>query len=190
MTHAHAAAAVCCTKAPPHDALSQHRQQPKTQIHTRRKNSWMQVQLLVAMYIIWVTPVRVGFGLPAEGAWFWVEGAIDLFFYTDVVLNFFTAYEVRLRAACAVSLCCDALCCDVMRCAVLCHTHARLPPNPHHKRPHPLTTQQQTGLAHRRARHEPQGDRRQLPDRLVRRRLFGDVSRRVYRARRRGAAPG
>ena len=76
----------------------------------------MQVQLLVAMYIVWVTPVRVGFGLPAEGAWFWVEGAIDLFFYADLVLNFFTAYEVcvsrrrrrgsRVRVACACACVC------------------------------------------------------------------------------------
>jgi hypothetical protein len=49
------------------------------------------------MYIIWVTPVRVGFDLPAQGTWFWVEGVIDLFFYADLVMNFFTAYEVRRR---------------------------------------------------------------------------------------------
>jgi hypothetical protein len=36
-----------------------------------------------------------GFNLPAEGSWFWVEGMIDLFFYVDLVLNFFVAYEVR-----------------------------------------------------------------------------------------------
>lgn len=35
-----------------------------------------------------------GFNLPAEGSWFWVEGMIDLFFYVDLVLNFFVAYEV------------------------------------------------------------------------------------------------
>jgi hypothetical protein len=49
---------------------------------------------MIAMYIIWVTPVRVGFDLPAQGTWFWVEGLIDIFFYTDLVMNFFTAYEV------------------------------------------------------------------------------------------------
>jgi len=32
--------------------------------------------------------------MPAEGSWFWVEGMIDLFFYIDLVLNFFVAYEV------------------------------------------------------------------------------------------------
>ena len=35
-----------------------------------------------------------GFNLPAEGVWFWFEGMIDLFFYVDLALNFFTAYEV------------------------------------------------------------------------------------------------
>ena len=38
-----------------------------------------------------------GFNLPAEGSWVWVEGRIDLFFYVDLVLNFFVAYEVRSR---------------------------------------------------------------------------------------------
>lgn len=35
-----------------------------------------------------------GFNLPAEGMWFWFEGMIDIFFYVDLVFNFFTAYEV------------------------------------------------------------------------------------------------
>jgi hypothetical protein len=98
----------------------------------------MQLQLVVALYIVWVTPFRVvrgrggysasvyvhlrleavcatfqvqtstnqqpnthaytqtkGFNMPAEGVWFWVEGAIDAFFYADLALNFFVAYEVR-----------------------------------------------------------------------------------------------
>jgi hypothetical protein len=110
----------------------------------------MQLQLVVAMYIIWVTPLRVvrgqrakvggtgspeqllssdaagllrtccaceqpgpctevmpclapnltrqGFNMPAEGIWFWLEGMIDVFFYVDLALNFFVAYEV-CRAA-------------------------------------------------------------------------------------------
>lgn len=35
-----------------------------------------------------------GFNLPAEGTWFWVEGVIDAFFYIDLLLNFFVAFEV------------------------------------------------------------------------------------------------
>lgn len=31
--------------------------------------------------------------------WFWFEGMVDLFFYIDLVLNFFTAYEVRQGSA-------------------------------------------------------------------------------------------
>lgn len=38
-----------------------------------------------------------GFNIPSEGMWFWFEGMIDLFFYIDLVLNFFTAYEVSVR---------------------------------------------------------------------------------------------
>eukprot|EP00879_Flechtneria_rotunda_P016405 GHRR01017164.1.p1 GENE.GHRR01017164.1~~GHRR01017164.1.p1 ORF type:complete len:375 (+),score=78.11 GHRR01017164.1:1529-2653(+) len=57
------------------------------------RTAWMHIQLAVAMYIIWVTPVRVGFNIPSEGLWFWFEGMIDLFFYADLTLNFFTAYE-------------------------------------------------------------------------------------------------
>ncbi len=34
-----------------------------------------------------------GFDKPAVGFWFWLEGLIDIFFYTDLILNFFTAYE-------------------------------------------------------------------------------------------------
>ena len=37
---------------------------------------------------------RKGFNIPSEGLWFWFEGLIDLFFYADLALNFFTAYEV------------------------------------------------------------------------------------------------
>lgn len=58
------------------------------------RTRWIQCQLVIAMYIIWVTPVRVGFDLPAQGTWFWVEGLIDIFFYADLIMNFFTAYEV------------------------------------------------------------------------------------------------
>ncbi|GIL77636.1 hypothetical protein Vretimale_6799 [Volvox reticuliferus] len=60
---------------------------------SRFRKIWINVQLFVVLYIIWVTPVRVGFNKPASGFWFWLEGLIDIFFYTDLVLNFFTAYE-------------------------------------------------------------------------------------------------
>lgn len=45
-------------------------------------------------------PAPQGFNMPAEGMWFWVEGVIDLFFYIDLVLNFFVAYEVRAGGSC------------------------------------------------------------------------------------------
>jgi len=54
-----------------------------------------------------------GFNIPSEGMWFWFEGMIDIFFYFDLALNFFTAYEVSnnkeqhrpLRAGCIVRHC-------------------------------------------------------------------------------------
>jgi hypothetical protein len=40
--------------------------------------------------------------MPAEGVWFWFEGLIDIFFYVDLVLNFFLAYEVAAWRCCPV----------------------------------------------------------------------------------------
>ena len=34
----------------------------------------------------------VGFDQPAWGVWYAVELLVDLYFYVDLVLNFFTAY--------------------------------------------------------------------------------------------------
>ncbi|KAL6756171.1 hypothetical protein V8C86DRAFT_2654456 [Haematococcus lacustris] len=60
---------------------------------SRFRTIWVRVTLVVALYIIWVTPIRVGFDMQAQGPWFWIEGILDIFFYVDLVLNFFTAYE-------------------------------------------------------------------------------------------------
>eukprot|EP00854_Cymbomonas_tetramitiformis_P017837 gene17837-21240_t len=38
-------------------------------------------------------PYRIAFNIPAKGAWYGFEILTDLFFWTDVVLNFFTGYE-------------------------------------------------------------------------------------------------
>jgi hypothetical protein len=45
-----------------------------------------------------------GFDIPAEGMWFWFEGMIDLFFYVDLALNFFTAFEVSTHTHAAWQL--------------------------------------------------------------------------------------
>jgi CRP-like cAMP-binding protein len=63
------------------------------------RKRWMQLQLVISLYIIWITPVRVGFDLSAQGFWFWMEGVINLFFWADLVLNFFTAYEHPITSA-------------------------------------------------------------------------------------------
>ena len=72
--------------------------------------SWVQFQLLIALYIIWVTPIRVvrgypyprsrciyrwlcseshlplrqGFDMQAQGFWFWMEGVMNLFFWAGM----------------------------------------------------------------------------------------------------------
>lgn len=52
--------------------------------------------------------VLQGFNIPSEGIWFWFEGIIDVFFYFDLALNFFTAYEVCHQGA--AWLCAEASC--------------------------------------------------------------------------------
>lgn len=78
---------------------------------SRLRRGWVlradscQKQLSVQVYLGCIRPYCTavvcaqGFNLPAEGSWFWVEGMIDLFFYVDLVLNFFVAYEVRCPSA-------------------------------------------------------------------------------------------
>ena len=57
------------------------------------RRTWDFVQLLVLAYICISVPIRVGFDLIAYGGWFIFDLLVDVFFYTDIVLNFFTAFE-------------------------------------------------------------------------------------------------
>jgi hypothetical protein len=121
-----------------------------------------------------------GFNIPAEGLWFWFEGVIDLFFYVDLALNFFTAYEVR-RAFARGRECAPqqlSRCSAHGSCSVSARTHAWLllgvlahRAGPRHGRPH----------------HQPQGHRAALPVRLVCGGPAGHVSRGLHRARGGGA---
>jgi hypothetical protein len=43
-------------------------------------------------------PHPQGFDMQAQGVWFWAEGLINLFYWVDLFMNFFVAYEVGLRA--------------------------------------------------------------------------------------------
>ena len=63
------------------------------------RRRWMQLQLVISLYIIWITPVRVGFDLSAQGFWFWMEGVMNIFFWMDLIFNFFTAYEHPITSA-------------------------------------------------------------------------------------------
>ena len=36
--------------------------------------------------------------MQAQGPWFWMEGVMNIFFWADLVMNFFVAYEVGRHA--------------------------------------------------------------------------------------------
>jgi hypothetical protein len=63
-----------------------------------------------------------GFNIPSEGMWFWFEGMIDLFFYFDLALNFFTAYEVYHQGAASISA--SWLHCQAFQCSASCCSSA------------------------------------------------------------------
>eukprot|EP00798_Chlamydomonas_sp_ICE-L_P012569 gene12569-15792_t len=60
---------------------------------TTMRRIWLQVTLVIALYIVWVTPIRVGYNMQSQGFFFWMEGLMNLFFLVDLILNFFLAYE-------------------------------------------------------------------------------------------------
>ena len=37
-----------------------------------------------------------GFSMQAQGFWFWMEGVMNVYFWIDLVLNFFLAFEVSV----------------------------------------------------------------------------------------------
>lgn len=53
---------------------------------------WDFVQIFLLAYIALSVPYRVGFSEPAYGIWYVADFCIDMYFYVDVLLNFFTAY--------------------------------------------------------------------------------------------------
>mmetsp|Transcript_16868 Transcript_16868/g.55188 ORF Transcript_16868/g.55188 Transcript_16868/m.55188 type:complete len:904 (+) Transcript_16868:89-2800(+) len=56
------------------------------------RQSWDVAQALILLYLSLFTPYRVAYSEPAYGVEFWFEFLIDIYFYIDLVLNFFTAY--------------------------------------------------------------------------------------------------
>jgi hypothetical protein len=53
---------------------------------------WDLLQVFFILYMAAMVPVRVGFDFVATGAMFWFEGMVDLYFWTDIVVNFLTAF--------------------------------------------------------------------------------------------------
>ncbi len=54
--------------------------------------SWQFVMGLGILYSIVIVPFRLGFSADAEGAWYYFEMSIDVFFFVDILFNFRTAY--------------------------------------------------------------------------------------------------
>ena len=61
---------------------------PNAQFRAR----WDIAQTVILLYISLVVPFRVGYRQTAEGGWYILDLLIDLYFYVDVVLNFYTGY--------------------------------------------------------------------------------------------------
>ena len=43
-------------------------------------------------YLAFTVPYRVGFREPAYGVWYIIDFFVDVYFWIDLLLNFFTAY--------------------------------------------------------------------------------------------------
>ena len=59
---------------------------------TKLRRYWDFLQIFLLLYIAISVPYRIGFSEPSYGAWYMVDFFIDMYFYIDMVLNFFTAY--------------------------------------------------------------------------------------------------
>jgi len=59
---------------------------------TKLRRYWDFLQIFLLLYIAISVPYRIGFSEPSYGAWYMIDFFIDMYFYIDMVLNFFTAY--------------------------------------------------------------------------------------------------
>jgi CRP-like cAMP-binding protein len=64
-------------------------------LDTNRK-WWDLLQAIVLFYLAISVPVRVGFGAQSMGVWYGIDTSIDLYFWIDIFLSFFFAYEDEL----------------------------------------------------------------------------------------------
>mmetsp|Transcript_58003 Transcript_58003/g.184251 ORF Transcript_58003/g.184251 Transcript_58003/m.184251 type:complete len:838 (+) Transcript_58003:206-2719(+) len=61
--------------------------------NTKFRRIWDITQIFVLLYISFMAPIRVGYSQSPEGPMFVFEFLIDVYFYIDVILNFFTGFE-------------------------------------------------------------------------------------------------
>ena len=59
---------------------------------TKLRQYWDFLQVFLLLYIAIAVPYRLGFSEPSYGAWYVVDFFVDIYFYVDMVFNFFTAY--------------------------------------------------------------------------------------------------
>ena len=59
---------------------------------TKLRRYWDFLQIFLLLYIAISVPYRIGFSEPSYGVWYMIDFFIDMYFYIDMVLNFFTAY--------------------------------------------------------------------------------------------------
>ena len=63
------------------------------------RTTWDMTQMFILLYLSLLTPYRVAFNASAYGPFFWLEFLIDLYFWIDLVLNFFTGYTIELEVS-------------------------------------------------------------------------------------------
>ena len=59
---------------------------------TKLRQYWDFLQVFLLMYIAIAVPYRIGFSELSYGWWYAIDFVVDMYFYIDMVFNFFTAY--------------------------------------------------------------------------------------------------
>ena len=80
---------------PPEASETTSNAQPKWLIHPTGwfRVRWDVLMLVLILYNVWVVPYRICFEVEAMQGWFLLELIIDIFFLTDIGVNFNTGYQ-------------------------------------------------------------------------------------------------
>ena len=60
--------------------------------NTPFRGAWDMAQIFILTYVALAVPYRMGFDADAYGGWYVLEFFVDLYFWVDLALGFFTAY--------------------------------------------------------------------------------------------------